>query len=152
MTTTMTRIGLVGVGAMGSRIAGRLLQGYEVYGTNRSASKASELLARGMTWRGTPRAVAASAEVIFSMVTDDAALEAITSGPDGILAGLGPGQVFVDMSTVTPQASRALARSARALGASMLDAPVSATVTPAQEGILPTMVGAPHRPVDPSEP
>jgi len=144
MTTTMTRIGLVGLGAMGSRIAGRLLQGYEVYGTNRSASKASELLARGMTWRGTPRAVAASAEVIFSMVTDDAALEAITFGPDGILAGLGPGQVFVDMSTVSPQASRELARSARSLGASMLDAPVSGTVTAAEEGILTIMVGGPH--------
>src|SRR5260370_42253008 len=106
MTTTMTRIGLVGLGAMGSRIAGRLLQGYEAYGTNRSASKASELLARGMTWRGTPRAVAASAEGIFSMVTDDAALEAITSGPHGILAGLGPAPAIVDMSPCSPHGTR----------------------------------------------
>jgi len=118
----MTRIGFVGLGAMGSRIAGRLLQDHQVYGTNRSAAKASELIARGMIWRGTPREVAREAEVIFSMVTDDAALEAVTSGPDGILAGLAPGQLYADMSTVSPRASRRLARSVHDLGASMLDA------------------------------
>src|SRR5260370_33546225 len=141
----MTRVGFVGLGAMGSRIAGRLLQDHEVYGTNRSAAKASELIARGMVWRGTPREVAREAEVIFSMVTDDAALEAITSGPDGILAGLAPGQVYADMSTVSPQASRRIARSVHELGASMIDAPVSGTVTAAEEGTLAIMVGGPEK-------
>jgi 3-hydroxyisobutyrate dehydrogenase-like beta-hydroxyacid dehydrogenase len=141
---TMTRIGFVGLGAMGSRIAGRLLPGHRLYGTNRSASKAGELIAQGMVWRDTPREVAREAEVIFSMVTDDAALEAITSGPDGILAGLAPGRVYVDMSTVSPQASRDLARRVQALGASMLDAPVSGTVTAAEDGTLTIMVGGPE--------
>jgi len=86
----MTAIGFVGLGAMGSRIAGRLLDGNQLYGTNRTASRAGELTGRGMIWRGTPREVAEPAEVIFSMVTDDAALAAVTSGPDGILAGLAP--------------------------------------------------------------
>jgi 3-hydroxyisobutyrate dehydrogenase-like beta-hydroxyacid dehydrogenase len=82
--------------------------------------------------------------VIFSMVTDDAALEAITSGPDGILAGLAPGKIYIDMSTVSPQASRELAQRVRALGASMLDAPVSGTVTAAQDGSLTIMAGGPE--------
>jgi 3-hydroxyisobutyrate dehydrogenase-like beta-hydroxyacid dehydrogenase len=69
-----------------------------VYGTNRIASKASALTGRGLIWRDTPREVAEAAEVIFSMVTDDAALDAITSGLDGILAGLSPGKVYADMS------------------------------------------------------
>jgi 3-hydroxyisobutyrate dehydrogenase-like beta-hydroxyacid dehydrogenase len=83
----MTTIG--GLGAMGSRIAGRLLDaGNQVYGTNRTKSKAEALEERGLHWRHTPREVAVAADVIFSMVTDDSALDAITSGPDGILAGL----------------------------------------------------------------
>ena len=79
----MTEIGFVGLGAMGSRIAGRLLNGddHHVYGTNRTAANATGLLSRGMIWADTPREVAEAAEVIFSMVTDDAALEAITAGP-----------------------------------------------------------------------
>jgi len=140
----MTVIGFVGLGAMGSRIAGRLLQGNQVYGTNRTASKASALTGRGLIWRDTPREVAEAAEVIFSMVTDDAALEAITSGTDGILAGLAPGKVYVDMSTVSPQASRRLAERVRSLGASMLDAPVSGSVTAAEDGSLAIMAGGPQ--------
>ena len=116
---TSTKIGFIGLGAMGSRIAGRLLDGHQVFGTNRTADKATELIERGLVWRATPREVAAEAQVIFSMVTDDAALEAITAGPDGILAGLTSGQVYVDMSTVSPQASRELAGRVRARGASM---------------------------------
>jgi len=137
----MTAIGFVGLGAMGSRIAGRLLDGNQLYGTNRTAAKAGELTRRGMAWRGTPREAAEPAEVIFSMVTDDAALQAITSGPDGILAGLAPSKIYVEMSTVSPQASRQLAQRVRALGASMLDAPVSGSVTAAEDGTLAIMAG-----------
>jgi 3-hydroxyisobutyrate dehydrogenase-like beta-hydroxyacid dehydrogenase len=140
----MTRIGFAGLGAMGSRIAGRLLEGNRLYGTNRSAAKASELIEQGMLWRATPREVAEEAEVIFSMVTDDAALAAVTSGPDGILAGLAPGSVYVDMSTVSPQASRDVAGAVHAAGARMLDAPVSGTVTNAEDGTLAIMVGGPE--------
>jgi len=77
----MSAVGYVGLGAMGSRIAGRLLDaGNELYGTNRTKSKARPLIERGLQWRESPREVAAAADVIFSMVTDDKALDAITSG------------------------------------------------------------------------
>jgi 3-hydroxyisobutyrate dehydrogenase-like beta-hydroxyacid dehydrogenase len=137
----MTEIGFVGLGAMGGRIAARLLPGNHVYGTNRTAAKADALTRRGLIWRDTPREVAEAAQVIFSMVTDDAALVTITSGPDGILAGLAPGDVYVDMSTVSPQASRELAQQVRALGASMIDAPVSGSVPAAEDGTLAIMAG-----------
>ena len=140
----MIAIGFVGLGAMGSRIAGRLLEDNQLYGTNRTAAKAGDLSGRGMIWRDTPREVAEAAQVVFSMVTDDAALEAVTSGPDGILAGLAPGKVYVDMSTVSPQTSRELAQRVRALDASLLDAPVSGSVTAAEEGTLAIMVGGPR--------
>lgn len=142
MTTT---IGFVGLGSMGAPIAGRLLEGNQVYGTNRTRAKAGALIKRGLIWRNTPREVAVMADIVFSMVTDDAALAAITSGPDGILAGLRPGTVYVDMSTVSPRASRELARRVRASGATMLDAPVSGSVPAAANGTLTIMVGGPAR-------
>jgi 3-hydroxyisobutyrate dehydrogenase-like beta-hydroxyacid dehydrogenase len=138
----MSTIGFVGLGAMGSRIAGRLLDaGHQVYGTNRTAAKAQPLIERGLIWVDTPREVAASADVVFSMVTDDEALDVITSAPDGILAGLEAGKVYVDMSTVSPQASRDTAERVRARGAQMLDAPVSGSIPQAEAGTLAIMVG-----------
>jgi 3-hydroxyisobutyrate dehydrogenase-like beta-hydroxyacid dehydrogenase len=77
------------------------------------------------------------------MVTDDNALAAINAGPDGILAGLRPGTLYVDMSTVSPQASRVLAARVRATGATMIDAPVSGSVPAAESGTLAIMVGGP---------
>src|SRR5439155_988589 len=120
--TTDVTIGFVGLGSMRAPLAGRLLQGNPVYGTNRTRARASALIRQGLIWRDTPREVAASAQVVFSMVTDDAALAAVTSGPDGILAGLRPGTVYVDMSTVSPQASRGLA--ARAMTGSAIGSPM----------------------------
>jgi 3-hydroxyisobutyrate dehydrogenase-like beta-hydroxyacid dehydrogenase len=138
----MTTLGFVGLGAMGSRIAGRLLDaGHQVYGTNRTKSRAQALVDRGLQWRESPREVAAAADVVFSMVTDDAALDAITSAPDGILAGLERGKVYVDMSTVSPRASRQVADRVRSLGAEMLDAPVSGSIPQAESGTLAIMVG-----------
>lgn len=137
----MTEIGFVGLGSMGAPIAGRLLEGNHVYGTNRTRARAAALIDRGLSWRDTPREVAAAADVVFSMVTDDAALAAVTSGPDGILAGLRPGAVYVDMSTVSPRASRELAGRVRAAGAAMLDAPVSGSVPAAESGTLAIMAG-----------
>jgi 3-hydroxyisobutyrate dehydrogenase-like beta-hydroxyacid dehydrogenase len=138
----MTTIGFVGLGAMGSRIAGRLLaSGNVVHGTNRTRSKADALVERGMIWRDSPREVAEQAEVLFSMVSDTGALEAIARGPDGILAGLRPGSVYVEMSTVSPDSSRDLAGHVAELGAAMLDAPVSGSVPAAEQGSLAIMVG-----------
>jgi 3-hydroxyisobutyrate dehydrogenase-like beta-hydroxyacid dehydrogenase len=137
-----TRIGFIGLGAMGSRIAGRLLDaGHPVSATNRTAAKARPLIERGLVWLGSPREVAASTDVVLSMVTDDDALDAIATGPDGLLAGLAAGQVYADMSTVSPQASRRLAGRVRARGAHMLDAPVSGSIPQAESGTLAIMVG-----------
>jgi 3-hydroxyisobutyrate dehydrogenase-like beta-hydroxyacid dehydrogenase len=139
---TVSSIGFVGLGAMGSRIAGRLLDsGHRVYATNRTAAKAQPLIEHGLLWLDTPREVAASADVLISMVTDDAALDAITAGPQGLLAGLRPGQVYIDMSTVSPQASRRVAERVRARGGDMLDAPVSGSIPQAESGTLAIMVG-----------
>jgi 3-hydroxyisobutyrate dehydrogenase-like beta-hydroxyacid dehydrogenase len=141
----MTMIGFVGLGAMGGQMAGRLVAaGHEVYGNNRTAAKAAELVEHGLQWRDTPREVAEAADVVFSSVADDTALDAIATGPDGILAGLGAGKIYVDMSTVSPQASRELAERVRSLGAQMLDAPVSGSVPAAREGSLAIMVGGPQ--------
>jgi 3-hydroxyisobutyrate dehydrogenase-like beta-hydroxyacid dehydrogenase len=138
----MTAVGFVGLGAMGSRVTARLLgAGNEVYGTNRTRDKAQPLIERGMKWLDTPREVAAAADVSFSMVTDDEALKAISDGPDGILAGLGPGKLHVDMSTVSPTASRDLAARVKTTRAAMVDAPVSGSIPQAEAGTLTIMVG-----------
>ena len=138
----MTAIGFVGLGAMGGPIAGRLLAaGNVVLGTNRTRSKADALVDRGLSWCDSPREVAEQAEVVFSMVTGTEALGAIAHGPDGILAGLRPGSVYVEMSTVSPDASRELAQLVQEVDAVMLEAPVSGSVPAAEEGILTIMVG-----------
>jgi 3-hydroxyisobutyrate dehydrogenase-like beta-hydroxyacid dehydrogenase len=139
-------VGFVGLGAMGSRIADRLLgAGHRVYGTNRTPAKAEALIEQGLVFRDSPRGVAASANVVFSMVSDDSALEAINAGPDGLLAGLGAGSVYVDMSTVSPQASRELAERVANRGAVMLDAPVSGSIPQVESGTLTIMVGGDGR-------
>ncbi len=147
----MSTIGFVGLGPMGGRIAGRLLAaGHRVHGTNpprprgpwlRHVEKAQPLIDGGLRWHATPRQVAAAVDVVFSMVSDDATLGVITAGPDGILAGLAPGKAYIDMSTVSPEASVTIAERARSIGARMFDAPVSGGVAQAEAGTLTIMVG-----------
>jgi 3-hydroxyisobutyrate dehydrogenase-like beta-hydroxyacid dehydrogenase len=138
----MTKIGFVGLGVMGSRIVKRLLDaGYPVTGYNRTRAKADWLLEAGMQWAGSPREAAQAADIVFSMVTNTRALQAVTQDADGILAGLRPGKIYIDMSTASPAASRALAEQAAAQGAVMLDAPVSGSVITLEEGKLSIMVG-----------
>jgi 3-hydroxyisobutyrate dehydrogenase-like beta-hydroxyacid dehydrogenase len=121
-------------------MARRLLDaGHVVIGYNRTKAKAQSLLVAGMQWGETPRAVAAAAEITLSMVTNTEALDSVTNGPDGILAGLSQEKIYVDMSTVSPAASRALAERVKAKGALMLDAPVSGSVTTLEEGKLSIM-------------
>lgn len=138
----MANLGFVGLGVMGSRIVKRLLDaGHSVTGYNRTKSKAGWLLDIGMKWGNTPSAVAQAADVIFTMVTDTAALEAVTGGTDGLLNGLGSGKIYVDMSTVSPAVSREVAAKVSLKGAEMLDAPVSGSVSTLEEGKLSIMVG-----------
>jgi 3-hydroxyisobutyrate dehydrogenase-like beta-hydroxyacid dehydrogenase len=138
----MTRLGFVGLGVMGGNMVSRLMdKGHTVTGYNRTRSKAQWLLARGMRWADSPREVAARSDVIFTMVTNAAALAAIVEGPDGVLAGMTSNKLVVDMSTISPEASRALAVKVRESGADMVDAPVSGSVITLQQGKLSIMVG-----------
>src|SRR5262245_16205544 len=138
----MANLGYVGLGAMGGRMAERLIsKGHTVTGYNRTKSKAQWIIDRGMRWGDSPRAVAEAVDVVFVMVTDSAALEAVAYAPDGLLAGLGPGKVVIDMSTVSPAASRALAAKVRERGADMVDVPVSGSILTLEQGKLTMMVG-----------
>ncbi|HXG52604.1 MAG TPA: NAD(P)-dependent oxidoreductase [candidate division Zixibacteria bacterium] len=138
----MANIGFVGLGVMGSRMVHRLLKaGHAVTGYNRTAEKARWLLDAGMKWASTPRAAAEAGEFVFSMVTGTEALKAVTGGPDGILAGISPGKLYIDMSTVSPAASRELAAEVARRGGRMLDAPVSGSVATLEQGNLSIMVG-----------
>jgi 3-hydroxyisobutyrate dehydrogenase-like beta-hydroxyacid dehydrogenase len=127
---------------MGSRMVKRLLDaGYRVTGYNRTKSKAQSLLDGGMKWAESPRAVAQSSDVVFSMIANNSALRAVTEGNDGIVAGLSAGKIYVEMSTVGPAAIRELAGQVEAKGAEMLDAPVSGSSITLEEGKLSFMVG-----------
>jgi 3-hydroxyisobutyrate dehydrogenase-like beta-hydroxyacid dehydrogenase len=138
----VSRLGFVGLGTMGGRMARRLLSlGHEVYGFNRTPERARSLVEEGLRPCPTPRVVAERSEVVFSMVTGNEALCAVAEGPDGILAGLRPGQVWVDMTTAGPELSRELARRAVERGGCLLDAPVSGSVTTLERGELSIMVG-----------
>ena len=138
----MAKLGFVGLGVMGGGIARRLLAaGHDVKGYNRTRAKAESLVEHGLVLADTPREAATGADVVFTMVTNSGALEAVTAGEDGILAALGAGQVYVDMTTGAPDASRALAARVAERGAQMLDAPVSGSVSTLEEGRLSIMVG-----------
>jgi 3-hydroxyisobutyrate dehydrogenase-like beta-hydroxyacid dehydrogenase len=138
----MAKVGFVGLGVMGSRMVERLLsKGHTVTGHNRTRSKAQWLLDKGMKWGESPRAVSQVSDVTMAMVTNSEALRAITDGPEGIIAGLGPGKIFVDISTVSPATSRAVAEKVREKGADMVDSPVSGSVVTLVEGKLTMMVG-----------
>lgn len=137
----MAKLGYIGLGVMGGRMAKRLLDaGHEVTGYNRTKSKASWLVEAGMQWANTPGGVVEAADVIFSMVTNTKAVLAITGGEDGVLDNLKPGKIYVDMSTVSPAVSRKLAAKVAEVGAHMLDAPVSGSVETLESGKLSIMV------------
>jgi 3-hydroxyisobutyrate dehydrogenase-like beta-hydroxyacid dehydrogenase len=138
----MAKLGFIGLGVMGGELVNRLLdKGHSVIGYNRTKSKAEWLIKKGMSWGNSPREVAAASDVIFSMVTNSAALQAVVEGPDGILAGLTSSKLYADISTVSPEYSRAVAQKVREKGADMVDCPVSGSVITLQEGKLSVMVG-----------
>ena len=147
MSTTMTTtLGFIGLGHMGGNMAARLLAaGYPVYGEARHQEEAESLLDAGLQWCDTPREVAEAADIVFTSLPDDDALKQVASGPDGLLSGLIAGRIWVDMSTVSPRASRELAERVAAQGAAMLDAPVSGSVPQVQAGTLTIMVGGDER-------
>jgi 3-hydroxyisobutyrate dehydrogenase-like beta-hydroxyacid dehydrogenase len=138
----VAELGYVGLGVMGSAVVHRLLDaGHDVTVWNRTREKAEPLLAAGARWADSPREVAERSEIVFTMVTNTAAVQAVTEGPDGIIAGLAAGKIYVDMSTASPVNTRALAEQVAAAGAQMLDAPVSGTSITVEQGKASVMVG-----------
>ena len=136
------QIGFIGLGTMGAGIVPRLLAaGHAVTGWNRTRSKAEPLLKAGMTWADSPRAVAVKSEVVFSILTDAAAVRSVALGENGVVAGLRPGGIFVDMSTIAPDASRAIAAEVARAGFTMLDAPISGSPVTLAQGKASIMVG-----------
>lgn len=138
----MARLGFVGLGAMGSRLARRLLEaGHEVSGYNRTADKARALAAAGLRVSRTPREATEGAVAVFSMVTDDRALRAVALDPDGIVAGLARDAVLAEMSTVSPAVVREVGVAVQARGAMMLDTPISGSTITVEEGRASIAVG-----------
>jgi 3-hydroxyisobutyrate dehydrogenase-like beta-hydroxyacid dehydrogenase len=153
MVGDIQRVGFAGLGAMGAGIAQRLMDaGYDVVGWNRTKEKAQPLLDTGMGWAESPRELAGSVDVLFTMVTNTAALEAIAGGADGMLSGLREGTVWADISTIAPDASVALAERVRATGASFLDCPVSGSPATLAAGQMSVMVGGDREVFDHVEP
>jgi 3-hydroxyisobutyrate dehydrogenase-like beta-hydroxyacid dehydrogenase len=138
----MANLGFVGLGVMGSEMVNRLLgKGHRVTGYNRTRPKAEWLIEKGMNCAGTPRAVVETSDITLSMVTNSAALAAVMNGPEGMLAGVKPGKILVDMSTVSPEFSREMAEKVRERGGDLVDSPVSGSVSTLREGKLSVMVG-----------
>jgi len=136
------RLGFVGLGAMGELIVPRLMAaGHDVTGWNRSREKATPLIAQGMRWADTPRDVAQKSEIVFSIVTDAKAVHAVALGPDGVVSGIGKGCVFIDMSTIEPDESRAIAAEFAKAGAIMLDGPLSGSPVTVKAGQASIMIG-----------
>jgi 3-hydroxyisobutyrate dehydrogenase-like beta-hydroxyacid dehydrogenase len=135
-------VGFIGLGAMGALIVPRLMAaGHSVTGWNRSRDKAAALIDAGMKWVDTPRAVAERCEIVFSIVTDGAAVRAVALGDDGVLKGLRAGGIYADMSTIAPDTSRAVAAEFAAAGRFMLDSPISGSPVTVKAGNASVMVG-----------
>ena len=136
------RIGFIGLGHMGSHMVLRLIQaGYPLTVYDRTKQKAQEIAQRRADVAETPRELAASCQVVMSCVTDDEALEDVMFGPEGALAGAHKGNIFIDMSTVSPDASRRLYSAAKEKGVPVLDAAVSGSVPQVEQGTLVIFVG-----------
>jgi 3-hydroxyisobutyrate dehydrogenase len=149
----MESIGFIGLGHMGGNMAARLLAaGYTVYGEAESREDAQQLVEQGLRWCNTPREVAEASDIVFTSLPNDEVLEEVVQSADGILAGLSPGKVLVDVSTVSPRVSRKLAGLAHDHGTEMLDAPVSGSVPQVQSGTLTIMVGGDEEAYDRVEP
>ena len=135
-------IGFVGLGEMGAGIVPRLLDaGHSVTGWNRTKARAEALITLGMRWAETPREVASQSEVVFSIVTDAEAVQAVALGEDGIISGLSKDAIYLDMSTISPESSRALAAAFSEAGLIMLDAPISGSTVTLEQGKASLMVG-----------
>ncbi|HEV3063418.1 MAG TPA: NAD(P)-dependent oxidoreductase [Vicinamibacterales bacterium] len=139
---SLPRVGFIGLGGMGSRMASRLLDaGYPLTVYNRTRRRAEEVQRSGASIAESPRELAGSSDVVLSSVADDAALAQVMFGDGGALPGAQPGSVFIDLSTVHPRESVRLSEAGLARGADVLDAPVSGSLAQAEQGQLVLFVG-----------
>lgn len=128
-------IGFIGLGLMGSRMASRLVgAGYEVAVYNRTRERANELASKGGTPASTPADLAASVGIVMMSLADNAAVGALMQGHEGVLRGLRPESVVIDLSTISPRVSRQMANEVHSRGGTMLDAPVSGSTPQAEQG------------------
>lgn len=140
--TPPVNIGWIGTGVMGAPMAGHLLaKGHRLTVYSRTRSKARELLDRGARWADTPAAVARESQVVFTMVGFPNDVEEVYFGEQGVLAGVQPGAVLVDMTTTKPELARRIAEAAAAKGAHAVDAPVSGGDVGARNATLTIMIG-----------
>jgi 3-hydroxyisobutyrate dehydrogenase-like beta-hydroxyacid dehydrogenase len=136
------QVGFAGLGDMGQAIVPRLIAaGHTVTGWNRTKEKAEPLFKLGMRWADSPRQLASGSEVVFSIVTDSEAVKALALGENGIISGLRKDAVYLDMSTIDPEASRAIGTEFAKAGLTMMDAPVSGTTLTLGQGKASLMVG-----------
>jgi len=136
------KIGFVGLGAMGQVIVPRLLAaGHTVTGWNRSRQRATPLIEKGMAWADSPAAVARASDVTFSIVTDGAAVKQVALGENGVLSGMQPGAVYIDMGTIAADVTRSVAAEFEKHGFFMLDAPLSGSPVTVEQGNASLMIG-----------
>jgi len=137
-----SKLGFIGIGAMGLRIAGRLLNhGFQVTVFDRNANKASTLVSSGATLARSIAELASDADVVLSSLPNDEAVRSVYIGPEGVLAHIRPGSMIIEMSTVNPESSRELYRLGSARGVSVLDVPVSGSTSAAEQGLLTLLAG-----------
>jgi 3-hydroxyisobutyrate dehydrogenase-like beta-hydroxyacid dehydrogenase len=142
MSTAMPPIGFIGLGLMGSRMAARLLEaGYPITVYNRTRDRTLPLAERGATVAPTPQELARSVNVVMLSLADDAAVDDIMRGRQGVLAGMQRGATVVDLSTISPRVSRSIALEVKARGGAMLDTPVSGSTPQAEQGTLNMLAG-----------
>lgn len=135
-------IGFIGIGIMGSRMAGRLLEaGHELVVYNRTKSKAEPLIEKGAVWADSPQEVGKQADIVFTMLANPQAIDAVVFAENGLLNGLKPGALWVDSSTISPSQSVKLADAAKEKNVRFLDAPVAGSTAPAEKGELIFFVG-----------
>lgn len=136
------KIGWIGTGLMGSRMAKRLLaEGKLHFVHNRTKEKARDLYDNGATWCESPQEVMQKADIVFTMLANPKAVTAVVDGDKGIAKSWGEPKIWVDVSTVDPDFSRGMHKKAKAAGVKMLDAPVAGSTTPAEKGMLTFLVG-----------
>jgi 3-hydroxyisobutyrate dehydrogenase len=137
------QIGIAGIGKMGAAIAQRLIEvGHKVTAWNRSADKLKPVVAAGAAVASSPAELAQANDAVITILTDAAAIDAVYNGASALLAGDVRGKLFIEMSTVPPQAEVALAEKVRAKGATLVECPVGGSTGPARQGKLIGLMGA----------